>query len=306
MHRRGHVRGAPPVALPRPEPSEFLAHRCGVAQAEVDADLVGQRGEHPRMSAVALGGSAGSNGRRRPSQLTNVPAFSVTGATGNTTSARSVTALWRNSRLTTNGAASTAASAAAGSGRSSSSTPPIEQRAAANRRSPHARMPDGVAARRVRQVVDVPGGGHLAARGGVGRPACRRAEGWAPHRLPARRGRRRVAAPSPAVRRSPRPVGAPPSRRRASSASRSPTRITVPGGSSSCSASSAAASPPGAVAMSVPPIFVQPAGGERCDRRSPSGRACGRPCAAAGRRSATPLPARSPRAAPRARISRSA
>ncbi len=77
-----------------------------------------------RASDVALGGSAGSKGRSRPSQLTNVPAFSVTGATGKTTSARSVTTVRRISRLTTNGAASIAAMAAAGSGRSSTSTPP--------------------------------------------------------------------------------------------------------------------------------------------------------------------------------------
>ena len=56
--------------------------------------------------------------RQRPSQFTNVPAFSATAATGNTTSARSVTALARSSRLTTNGAMSSACSAAAGSGRS--------------------------------------------------------------------------------------------------------------------------------------------------------------------------------------------
>ena len=37
---------------------------------------------------MALVGSDGSNGRIRPSQLTNEPAFSTTGATGNTTSAQ--------------------------------------------------------------------------------------------------------------------------------------------------------------------------------------------------------------------------
>ena len=41
-----------------------------------------------RRSGVALVCSAGSNGRIRPSQLMNEPAFSTTGATGNTTSAQ--------------------------------------------------------------------------------------------------------------------------------------------------------------------------------------------------------------------------
>ncbi len=50
--------------------------------------------------------SASTNGRRRPSQSTNVPDFSTAAATGSTTSARSVTAEVRSSRLTTNRAAS--------------------------------------------------------------------------------------------------------------------------------------------------------------------------------------------------------
>ena len=70
-------------------------------------------------------GNAASKGRIRPSQSRNAPDFSTTGATGKTTSASSVTALSRSSRLTTNGAASMAANAAAGSGRSAGSTPPI-------------------------------------------------------------------------------------------------------------------------------------------------------------------------------------
>ena len=73
-----------------------------------------------------------------PSQFTNVPAFSATAETGSTTSARSVTALTRSSRLTTNCAASRASSAAAGSGRSAGSTPamtraPISRAAVAAR-----------------------------------------------------------------------------------------------------------------------------------------------------------------------------
>src|SRR5690606_2780928 len=55
--------------------------------------------------------SAASNWRPLPSQLTKLPDFSATTATGSTTSARSVTALARISRLTTNGVFSSAASA---------------------------------------------------------------------------------------------------------------------------------------------------------------------------------------------------
>ena len=47
--------------------------------------------------------SAAANVPPRPSQFTNVPAFSATAATGNTTSARSVTALARSSSETMNG-----------------------------------------------------------------------------------------------------------------------------------------------------------------------------------------------------------
>ena len=84
--------------------------------------------------------SAAGNEAARPSQFTNVPVFSWTAATGNTTSARSVTALTRSSRLTTNRADSIAASAAAGSGRSSGSTPPISS-ASRSPRAVAARMP---------------------------------------------------------------------------------------------------------------------------------------------------------------------
>ena len=64
------------------------------------------------------------NSRARPSHVTNVPALSVTGATGRTTSATRVTSVSRSSRLTTKPAASRAARKAAGSLVSSGSTPP--------------------------------------------------------------------------------------------------------------------------------------------------------------------------------------
>src|SRR5262249_14879700 len=75
--------------------------------------------------SVRISGTAraGPNEPGRPSQFTNLPAFSAAAATGSTTSARSVTALGRSSRLTRNRVASRAASAAAGSGRSLGSTP---------------------------------------------------------------------------------------------------------------------------------------------------------------------------------------
>ena len=91
------------------------------------------------------------------------------------------------------------------------------------------------------------------------RPACRRAEdsGAAPAssapRSPARRGTQPIRAPVAAASRSAAEYAP------GELASRSPTRMTAPGGAARrCSASSAAASPPGAVAISVPPIFVSP------------------------------------------------
>mgnify|MGYP001793315603 CR=1 FL=1 len=51
---------------------------------------------------MALVASAVSKGRTLPSQLTQVPAFSWLAATGSTTSATSVTGLWRSPRETTN------------------------------------------------------------------------------------------------------------------------------------------------------------------------------------------------------------
>ncbi len=74
------------------------------------------------LRVIWSGLSAASNGRTRPSQLMNAPAFSATAATGRTTSAWSVTSLGRSSRETTK-ASCRAVRARAGSGRSVTSTP---------------------------------------------------------------------------------------------------------------------------------------------------------------------------------------
>ena len=97
-----------------------------------------------------------------------MPAFSTTGATGNTTSARSVTALSRSSRLTTNGAASIAGQRRVRVGQVGELDAADQQRAqfAAGRRGEDAR---GVAARRASgSVGDVPRRGDLLAGGRVG------------------------------------------------------------------------------------------------------------------------------------------
>ena len=71
------------------------------------------------------GQAPAANGRSRPSQSTNVPAFSTAAATGKTTSATSVTAEWRSSRRDQERHPRRAPrAAAAGSGRSAGSTPP--------------------------------------------------------------------------------------------------------------------------------------------------------------------------------------
>ncbi len=115
--------------------------------------------------------STASNGRGRPSQVTKVPALSVTGATGNTTSAARVTSVSRSSRATTNDAAASASRKACGSAVSSGSTPPTTRPPS----SPligrgHDRV--GVAAGLLGQAVDAPGGGDVDPGPGVGQRAA--------------------------------------------------------------------------------------------------------------------------------------
>src|SRR5579875_793493 len=218
--------------------------------------------------------SAAPNEPPRPSQFTNVPAFSATAATGNTTSARSVTALARSSRLTTNGVISIARSAAAGSGRSAGSTPAMSSAPSS---------PASAAASIA--VVSRPGSAGSeplpqaratsarAAASAAGRPPGSR-PGSAPAstapRSPTRRGIQASRAPD-ATASLATAASAP-----GTSASRSPARITAPGAASACparcqappavpglasaaaSAVSAAASSPAAVASSSPFSLASP------------------------------------------------
>src|SRR4051794_2943334 len=214
-----------------------------------------------RASGRALGlVNTASKGRVRPSQFTNIPALSVTAATGKTTSAAAVTSVSRSSRATTNRAAPRAARNAAGSEVSSGSTPPTtrparspEVRAATmaspSRPSPSGRlsMPQAVAA------------STRAAASDSGRPPGsrfgRQPVSTAPRSL-ARRGTQASLAPLVRARRA-TAVSAP-----GTVAIRSPTRIT-PALSSSTSPSWArpattSASAPGRAAISVPPSLRRP------------------------------------------------
>src|SRR5580704_11274938 len=179
--------------------------------------------------------SAGPNEPPRPSQFTNVPAFSATAATGKTTSARAVTALARSSRLTTNGAISIACSAACGSARSAGSTPatiraPSSPSAAAARMAVVSRprasgselLPQALAtsARAAGLVTDRPMGSSPGSA-----PAS-----TAP-RSPARRGTQASRAPE-ATASLAAAANAP-----GTWASRSPTRLTAPVAPIACPAS---------------------------------------------------------------------
>ena len=201
--------------------------------------------------------SAGPKGRRRPSQSVNDPAFSTTGATGNTTSANAVTGDSRNSRLTTNPAASIAARAACGSVRSAGSIPPISNPAsspcAAAVRIAAVSRP-GPAGRSVMFQASLI---RWRARGSVtgcppGSTVGRQPASRAP-RSPARRG---IQASRDPVRSA--------SATAADSAPglvarRSPARITAPGSrSAAVRASSAAASAPGTVRMCRAASFAVP------------------------------------------------
>jgi hypothetical protein len=200
--------------------------------------------------------SRGSAGSRGPTRLG--PIRCCIRAT-TLRSASAVTALSRNSRLTTNGAASTALSAASGSGRSASSTPPISSAPSS---------PSRAAARMA--VVSRPSAVgssftfHAAA-------ACSRADASPIGRPP---GSRPGSAPASRAPRSPARRGTHASRAPVAAASlladenapgepasRSPARMTAPGSfscASSARLSSAVASAPGTHSMSLPAIFVSP------------------------------------------------
>ncbi len=262
-----------------------------------------------RRSVRAAGtGSAALNEPGRPSQFTNVPCFSATAATGNTTSARSVTALTRSSRLTTKPAASIAASAAAGSGRSSGSTPPISRASM----SPRGRGGQDLAGAETGiggQRADAPGPGHLAGDLGLADPAAagqqvgQRAR---PRSRPARRpgaGSRpaaprcaRPAGPRPIARPAPRPAAPRPGSPRPAAAA--PRAAATP--SSAWSASAVERGRLGA-RHGRQQHAGQLAAGRGWPARPASRRSwCrpGPPCAAGGTRSGTPPPARTRPAAP--------
>ncbi len=222
---------AVPGALTRAAVSSCSSPDRGgvVGQAEVHVHLVGDRGEDLQVGCATAGtASAGLNDPARPSQFTNVPAFSATAATGNTTSARSVTELTRSSRLTTNRAASSAASAAAGSGRSAGSTAADHQRldvTAAPRRPGSARCPGRGRPAATRRPRPWP-----RRRGPPRHPSGgRRAAGWAARPPRSRRARRPAAGSRPAGPRSARASRAAADSAPGTSASRSPARMTAPG-----------------------------------------------------------------------------
>src|SRR5690606_8447816 len=129
------VRGTAPAARSKSAHAAFgvwVNRSTSISTARVSSTR--QSGSAPVFCSVT------SNGRSRPSQLRNVPAFSAVGAIGSTTSARSVTADGRISKLTTKPTVSSAARAAWGSGRSSGSTPPTTS-ASSSPAAAAARMP---------------------------------------------------------------------------------------------------------------------------------------------------------------------
>ncbi|SHU20335.1 Uncharacterised protein [Mycobacteroides abscessus subsp. abscessus] len=195
-----------------------------------------------RSSKASLVSRVVRNGRSRPSQFRKLPDFSATAAIGSTTSASSVTAPWRISRLTTN-AVLRAPMAAAGYGRSASSTPPTRN---ASRPFPGSSMPAASSPGLSGNAITP----HFSA---IARRAVLSATGCAPGsrrgsapaskapRSPARRGTHTKAAPvlSASCAAADNAPGA--------DASRSPTMITAPG----CRSSSEPARP-AMVSGSVP------------------------------------------------------
>ena len=112
-----------------------------------------------------------SKGRVRPSQVTNVPALSDTGATGNTTSATRVTSVSRTSSATTNGRVERGA----GAGRVGGVVGVDAAHDHGTQRAVGERGDDrvGVATSGLGDLVDAPGGGHVDAGSGIGdRPAA--------------------------------------------------------------------------------------------------------------------------------------
>ena len=163
--------------------------------------------------------------RGRPSQVTNMPALSTTGATGKTTSAARVTSVSRSSSATTNDAA---VDRGAGGRRVAGvvGVDAADDQATELARDQRGDDRVGVAAGGLGQVVDAPVGGGVDPGGGVGdRAAAGQQVGQA------------AGLDRTAVAGAARDPGQPGAGRRASAAaavsapgtvaSRSPTRITA-------------------------------------------------------------------------------
>ena len=160
------------------------------------------------------------------------PAFSTTGATGKTTSARRVTALRRSSRLTRKRhlVQRLLGQPRVGQvGRVDAGRPPARR---AGRRRPRRRCASVSRPGRARDDARPAGPTRRPARPGPRRrrPAGRRAAGWAGSRRRPRRGRRRAAAPRPAWRRSRAASAAAADSPPGTVASRSPTNRIAPVG----------------------------------------------------------------------------
>ena len=264
--RRPRRSGRGARAVPGAQRGQFGAGRRDGRAAQVDAHLVGQGVQHPQVGWLALRcGSAAAKAAMRPSQLTKVPGLlrrrrdreHHVGAFGD----RAVPQLQADHEP--RGVQRGQRRVAGRRSRRARRRRPAARPACRRRRRPG--LPSASRPGCGRQVGDVPALRHLRAGGRRRRAAGRRAAAPAAHRPPARRVRRRGAAPTPVGRRwlsaSRAAADKPPGDRgqpfadqddRAGFAQSSSPRRRRP------APSSAAASAPGAVSISVPPIFVSP------------------------------------------------
>ena len=188
-----------------------------------------------------------------------VPAFSVTGAMGNTTSARSVTALLAQLQADDEGRGFDCGARAVGIGEVVEVDAADEQRLQRSVAAAAARIADVSRPAASGSVVGVPRGRHLGTRGGVGQWSS------AGQKVGRRTGFQRAT-----IACSTRHPSQPRAGRRGQARGRRvrTRRIRQPFADAGCrvpgaavtarSASSAAASPPGAVAITLPPILASP------------------------------------------------
>ena len=308
--RVGWRRVAGPAWRPRPSdgavavPAAELLHlgaRLGDGpEAQRVPELLGDAGQDPQVGQ--RGGVAEApprTDRGRPSQLTNVPALSLTGATGNTTSAARVTSVSRSSRAD-HEPARPRSRRGRRPGRPVVGVDAADDQAAELAGGQRGEDRVGVAAGGLGQARRRPRRWRRRRGRRRRRPDGRRAAGSAGSRSRAHRGHRRDAGPRRAGRRScaARSAAArqragrrwPAARRPGSRRSLSSAELAV----ARRAPASAAASSPGGVGDQLAGHLAQAAGGVRRDRRRPGCPAAGRPCAAAGR-SRRPRPrARSP------------